>query len=230
MHDSATADAAEQGPAQAELGRRLDDIRARYPAADPPVVAEVVQAVLATMTGDLSAPEIRLLAEVEELGRTISRAREEVAALGVDDITDSHIPAASDELEAVVSHTATATDRILAVCETLDELADGLTKRGGPSRGDAATALRAATTEVYESCSFQDITGQRISKVVGALQAIDAKVARIMDSFGDRRRSPDLRRAEPRVTEPRPEDLLNGPQLPGAAMDQSDIDQLLASF
>ncbi len=209
---------------QSDLQRCLEDIRARHPAADPRVVAEVVRAVLATMTGDLTAPEIRLLAEVEELGRTIARARAEVAALGVDDITDSHIPAASDELEAVVVHTASATDRILAVCETLDALAEGLGDRRGPTRADAARGLRIATTEVYEACGFQDVTGQRISKVVGALQAIDVKVTRIMEAFGDRRRAPDPRRpAPPRV-------LLQGPQLPALAMDQGDIDLLLASL
>ena len=225
------SDAGKPEAGEGDLQRRLEEIRARHPAADPPLVAEVVRAVLATMTGDLSAPEIRLLAEVEELGRTIARARAEVAALGVDDITDSHIPAASDELEAVVVHTASATDRILAVCETLDGLAEGLGNRGGPTRADAAQALRAATTEVYEACGFQDITGQRISKVVGALQAIDLKVARIMEAFGERRRGPDMRRVERlEAGAPTPAALLRGPQLPALAMGQDDIDLLLASF
>ena len=70
------------------------------------MVAEVVHAVLATMSGDLSAQETSLLAEVEELGRTIASAKAEIAALRVDDITDRHIPFATDELDAIVEHTA----------------------------------------------------------------------------------------------------------------------------
>ncbi len=229
MHDIAMSrSAAQPGPAdraEADLHLRLGAIRERHPAADPAMVAEVVREVLATMRGDLSSPEIQLLAEIEELGRTIARARAEVAALGVDDITESHIPVASDELEAVVVHTASATDRILAVCETLDTLAEGLGARGGPTRAVAAQAVREATTEVYEACSFQDITGQRIGKVVGALQAIDVKVARIMEAFGERARGP----ARPHPELP-PADLLHGPQLPELAMDQLDIDRLLASL
>lgn len=209
----------------AGLRERLEAVHERHPAADPVMVAEVVREVLATMRGDLSSPEIQLLSEIEELGRTIARARAEVAALGVDEITGSHIPVASDELEAVVVHTASATDRILAVCETLDTLAEGLGEADGPTRAEAARALREATTEVYEACSFQDITGQRIGKVVGALQAIDAKVARIMEAFGERAHA---------VQRPHPElpagDLLHGPQLPELAMDQMDIDRLLASL
>ncbi len=207
------------------LHLRLAAIRERYPAADPVMAAEVVREVLATMRGDLTSPEVQLLSEIEELGRTIARARAEVAALGVDEITGSHIPVASDELEAVVVHTASATDRILAVCETLDLLAGTLGESDGPSRAEAARVLRDATTEVYEACSFQDITGQRIGKVVGALQAIDAKVARIIEAFGERARTaPAPHRELPAG------DLLHGPQLPDLAMDQLGIDRLLASL
>ena len=95
------------------------------------MVAEVVRAVLATMSGDLSAQETSLLAEVEALGRTIACAKAEIAALRVDDITDNHIPFATDELDAIVEHTASATNAILTSCETLDEVAAELDWRTG---------------------------------------------------------------------------------------------------
>jgi chemotaxis protein CheZ len=138
----------------------------------------------------------------------------------VDDITASHIPSATDELDAIVAHTAAATDIILEVCETLDRVGGGLD-------GDAATAMQDATTKIYEACSFQDITGQRITKVVATLKAIDLKVAQMLAAFGGRARStvpaPPLRVDDA-------QSLLHGPQLPAAAMDQTDIDKLLASF
>ena len=73
------------------------------PGSEPELVADVVRAVLATMSGDLSAQETSLLAEVEALGRTIACAKAEIAALRVDDITDNHIPFATDELDAIVA-------------------------------------------------------------------------------------------------------------------------------
>jgi chemotaxis protein CheZ len=187
---------------------------------DPASVEKIVRAVFSTMHGDLSGNETSLLAEVEELGRTIAAAKAEIAALRVDDITDSHIPSATDELDAIVAHTAAATNCILEVCETLDAVAAKMS-------GEQAEQLGDATTRIYEACSFQDITGQRISKVVLTLKTIDEKVAHIIATFS-------VQRAPGRVMEAAPEAvdsaLLNGPQLPMAAMDQSEIDRLLASF
>lgn len=80
-----------------KLTQRLAAIRASHPGSEPEMVAEVVHAVLATMSGDLSAQETSLLAEVEALGNTIACAKAEIAALRFDDITDNHIPFATDE-------------------------------------------------------------------------------------------------------------------------------------
>jgi len=208
-------DASPSGPDP--LARRLAAIRERYPASDPEMVAGVVRAVLSTMRGDLNAQETGLLHEVEELGRIIAAARAEIAALQADDITESHIPSATDELDAIVAHTAGATNSILEVCETLDQMA-------GKLDGDGAAVLQDATTRIYEACSFQDITGQRITKVVATLKAIETKVSGLIEAFGGRRELPPP--APPPIDEP----PMNGPQLPAMAMDQSDIDKLLASF
>ena len=62
-------------------------------------IETTVRAVLATMAGDLTAKESVLLAELEGLGRTIARAKAEIAALKVEDIRDAHIPSATDELD-----------------------------------------------------------------------------------------------------------------------------------
>ena len=213
-------DGSKQGGTNAlawSLAERLTEIRASTPDSDPETVAEIVRAVLTTMTGDLTATEASLLHEVEALGRTIATAKQEIAALRVDDITASHIPLATDELDAIVSHTAAATDTILEVCETLDKLADGLT-------GEPAEQLQNATTRIYEACGFQDITGQRITKVVSALKMIEAKIANIVATFSDQRGGSDIPDARDTAQ------LLNGPQLPALAMDQSDIDKLMASF
>ncbi len=218
MPDAMTIDSLAGNPLAAQLAA----IRDNYPASDPQMVAEVVRSVLASMRGDLASNEISLLSEVEALGRTISTAKADIAALRFDDINDSHIPFATDELDAIVSHTAAATNAILECCETLDEVGTAVSP-------EVAAKLTDVTTRIYEACGFQDITGQRITKVVGALKAIEGKVASIIAAFGDRAGTTD---GAQRTAGPVVEDLslLNGPQLPTAAMDQSDIDRLLASF
>jgi chemotaxis protein CheZ len=177
-------------------------------------------AVLKSIYEALSARESALLREIEELGSTISVAKTEIAALHVDDIADHHIPFATDELDAIVEHTAQATNAILESCEMLDELS-------GVLNGEPSETLQAATTKIYEACSFQDITGQRITKVVATLKTIESKVEHIVATFG---RSPVDTAADQHAGEDPDADLLNGPQLPTNAMDQSDIDKLLASF
>ena len=202
------------------LAERLAEIRANRPTAEPDIVAEVVRAVLTTMNQNLTANDTALLLEVEELGRTIANAKVEIAALRVDDINGCHIPFATDELDAIVAHTAAATDAILESCETLDAVASTVA-------GETADRLQEATTRIYEACSFQDITGQRITKIVGTLKTIEEKVARIVNTFGHKTTGLPV---PPPVELTAEEELLNGPQLPQQAMDQSDIDKLMASF
>jgi chemotaxis protein CheZ len=203
--------------AAAALAERLAAIRGRYASSDPDMVADVVRAILATMSGDLTARETTLLTEVESLGRTIASAKAEIAALRVDDINLSDIPFATDELDAIVAHTASATHAILETCETLDAVAEHLA-------GEPATQLQEATTRIYEACGFQDITGQRITKVVNTLKDIEAKVGQLVATFGESSGEAGSANGQGEAV------LMNGPQLPTMAMDQSDIDKLLASF
>jgi len=191
-------------------------------------IETTVRAVLATMAGDLTAKESALLAELEGLGRTIARAKAEIAALKVEDIRDAHIPSATDELDAIVDHTAHATNEILDCCETLEQLQTELS-------GDAADKLQGAVTRIYEACSFQDITGQRIGKVVTALKAIETRISSVVSAASGMAGAVAAPAAAV-VAKPRDdgrtegEKLANGPQLPGSGVSQSEIDRLLASF
>jgi chemotaxis protein CheZ len=203
------------------LSERLASICASYPTARPQMVADVVRAVIDTIGTDLSDHETELLSQVEDLGRTIANAKEEIAALKVNRSSKDGVNEASEELDAVVAHTADATNTILEACESLDATAD---RKEGPD----SAVVQAATMRIYEACSFQDITGQRITKVVATLKAVEAKVNRIVDTFGSHRWEEAL---PPIDSHQRPDDhLLNGPQLPSAAMAQADIDALLADF
>lgn len=186
-------------------------------------IEAAVRAVLGSLSGDMTATEATLLGELEALGREVARAKSEIAALRVDDINASHIPTATDELDAVVSHTATATNEILDCCEVLEGLQARLDEAD-------AEALAGAVTRIYEACSFQDITGQRIGKVVSALKSIERRVAAVTQSFGRGAGEPPPAEEGPAVALTEGQELANGPQLPGAAFSQAEIDRLLASF
>jgi chemotaxis protein CheZ len=167
-----------------------------------------------------------LRAELADLGHVIARVRAELAALEADNPRGRHIPAATDELDAIVAHTAAATDAILEACEMIDDTARSLEPAG-------AEAVQAATARIYEACSFQDIVGQRTSKVVATLRMIDGKVAHLMAILGDPSGSQApamLRQAEDPALSYEAKMLLNGPQLAAAAMAQSEVDRLLSGL
>ena len=135
--------------------------------------------------------------------------------------------AAGDELDAIVEATAEATNGIMDATEIVENVMSEL-------EGEQAERLMDATTRIYEACSFQDITGQRITKVVKALHGIEEKVDALVAAFGDEIEK--YKKANPKeedsgadkpITD---EDLLEGPQLAGDGKSQDEIDALLASF
>jgi chemotaxis protein CheZ len=215
--------------------QRLD--QARVEALTPLSLDEVsgiVHQILASMGGDVSAGDIKLYKELEGLARYIHHAKAEIAAIRPDEIRESHIPAATDELDAVVGATEAATNTIMDACDAIGALAATL----APEQG---AVLIDAVTRVFEACNFQDVTGQRITKVVRTLKTIEAKVDALIVAFGEQVAGADAvmaragatgaAAATPTTTAFDPDaTLLHGPALPGAAIDQDEIDRLLASF
>ncbi len=161
---------------------------------------------------DQIAEHVALLTEVQTLAAYIDRTRREIAALGVDRVVKSHVVTATDELDAIVMHTAAATTTILDACEVLDSA----------SSTDSYYVTSAATARIYEACSFQDITGQRVGKVVQTLKSIEVRIADILRAFDNPARPESSPEEDARA-----DSLLNGPQQPGEAMDQQAIDALL---
>lgn len=96
---------------------------------------------------------------------------------------------------------------------------------GDSSEADAYKAtVDSACMRIFEACSFQDITGQRIQKVVGTLTYIEDRISGLLDTHG-------VTTAEEAVVDDEEdvsgdEALLNGPQLAGEGNDQDDIDAM----
>lgn len=206
-----------------ELNARLGELQAQSRTPRREDVAEVVGEMLQSLEGDLSEVNLKVYAELEGLAKYILAAKREIAALRPDDITSEHLPKATDELDAIVGSTEEATNGILQAMELLESL----TPQMSPELGEQVTN---AVTQVYENCNFQDITGQRITKVVKALKHIEEKVEKLVAAFGDEiQKYRESHPAEP-PQKSGDEKLLNGPQLPDDAGKQAEIDALLASF
>jgi chemotaxis protein CheZ len=202
----------------ADLLRKLAAIPSQgEPALDSGAVASVVEAVVASLSGDMSVADLKLYHELEQLARYIQSAKREIAQIQPQDISE-RIPAATDELDAVVGHTAEATGTILDACEGLEKLASTMPP-------ETAGSVANAVTRIYEACNFQDITGQRITKVVKTLKYIEEKIDALLTAFGE-----GLADVPPPPPEPEDENarLMHGPQLPKDANKQADIDAILA--
>jgi chemotaxis protein CheZ len=114
--------------------------------------------------------------------------------------------------------------------ESMEEVA-------GEVDGPTGEKITGAVTNVYEACNFQDITGQRITKVVRTLKQVEDKVDALLAAFGEdaaqarAEQAAPNRKAEPECPEAKERALMNGPAGPGdESVSQDDIDALLASF
>ncbi|MGE5547235.1 MAG: protein phosphatase CheZ [Solirubrobacterales bacterium] len=204
-----------------DLALRLDAIRRDHgDTVQVDQIAEVVRAVLDTMTGDIDAGDLRLYREIESLADYIHAAKAEIAALRPGEISSEFIASATDELDAIVGATEAATNSIMDAAEHLEALTPVLDS-------EVAARLTEHTTAIFEACTFQDITGQRITKVVKMLKEIEGRVNSLVKAFGGETDSAEPKAEKAVLTD---EDLLNGPQLPQTAADQAEIDRLLASF
>ena len=157
--------------------------------------------------------------EFNSIADYISRTRDEIAQLRPNDIRDQRIPGAGAELEALVSDTERATETIMSEAEAVmcSETEDI----------DAYKAeVMESMTKIIEACSFQDLTGQRVSKVVSSLKHIEERVARFAQSMGVN--DADATEQEIEEAKRREQLHLNGPAIGGPEVAQDDIDALLA--
>ena len=85
--------------------------------------------------------------------------------------------------------------------------------------------IQEQTVRVFEACNFQDLSGQRIRKVVDLLQFVESRIASMITIW---RNVGELEEVEEEEVEPSDADLLNGPPLDGDAdvVSQDDIDSL----
>lgn len=171
----------------------------------------------------------KLKEEMDKIQEAILSTKREIASLHVSGFKGDDRSRVTDELDAVVGGTEQATERILASVEAIDDKAGNLAARLKGDNNVIATEIQERVVEIFEACNFQDLTGQRIRKVVNVLKFIEDRVMRMMEIWGGMEAfntietDDSLRRAGD-------EALLNGPALPTAEdiASQDDIDALFA--
>lgn len=159
-----------------------------------------------------------LISVLELLSTYVDSTKKDIADLRSTEGSGNSFSTAAVELSEIVAEASKATHAIMNAAEVVEQVSAGLDK-------DSAAKLNDAVTSIYEACAFQDITGQRISKVVNAMQSIETKVVGLARACGD------AVEAQAIVKKPVSDEskLLNGPQLAVNAKSQDEIDKLFES-
>ncbi|WP_181699415.1 protein phosphatase CheZ [Chthonobacter albigriseus] len=175
------------------------------------------------------AEAMKLKKELDEIQEAILRTKREIATLHVSGFKGAEMSRVTDELDAVVGGTESATDQILAAAESIDDAASTLSARLKGEDNALASDIQEKILMIFEACNFQDLTGQRINKVVNVLRFIEDRVMRMMEIWGGMSTF-DTIEADESLTRVGDAALLNGPALPDAAgvASQDDIDALFA--
>ena len=131
----------------------------------------------------------RLRSEFGSISERIEETKREIAQLRnpavEEDEEDDKLRTASSALGAVVTATENATSDILGAAERLDEIVQGITSRftDDDTRGMMEEASE-QVVKIYEACNFQDLTGQRITRVVDTLDFIDERIGKMVAIWG----------------------------------------------
>jgi len=216
------AAAAPEGGDLAAIRADLAEMKALLSALQPG--GAPIAAAAETAAGDVDS-DLAVRVEIARMVKMIGRAKTELSLIKHPNADNNRIEEARNELDAIVTDTAAATDEILAQAEAQVEL---VTKLAGVLEGDAeqealAARIEEAAIKIMEACNFQDLTGQRTSKVITTLRHIEERIVAMIGIWG----------IEAFEDLPIPEEeaegdaaLLNGPARSGEGISQADIDAL----
>ena len=233
----AIAEGGEIGPMHKEIMAELRAIRAQMAAGAHvraggeavDVAREVAQtqALLETYRAQIEQCE-KLKVELDLIHDAINRTKREIAVLHGKSFGGQEMAKVNGELGAVVGGTEQATQQILEATEAIDQAATALSKNISADQQKLLSEdIQERVVSIFEACNFQDLTGQRISKVMTTMKFIEQHINAMMDIWG----GVDAIKAHATpIVDTREGDakLLNGPKLEGDAghASQDDIDAL----
>jgi chemotaxis protein CheZ len=226
-HSPVSATGAEMALRHDEMMAELKVVRALLQArgaVNP--VADLPAQMPTPMQDDAAA----LKKELNSIYRAIYQTKEEIALLHATGFCAPEIGRVTGELDAVVGGSEKATHRILAAGEEIEELATTLCAAiKNIQDQNLARDILDQVTGIFEACNFQDIAGQRVTKVIATLKFIEERILRMMDIWGGLEQFQNImpRAQAERDSHPR---LVNGPKLDGESgyVSQKEIDAMFA--
>jgi len=172
----------------------------------------------------------KLKAELDSIYEAIARTKKEIATLHhTTGAEGEDMTRVTNELDAVVDGTEGATESILSAAEFIDETANTLSATLKGQEAEMANDIQERVIHIFEACNFQDLTGQRITKVVGTLRFIEDRIIEMMHIWGGIESFKGIE-VEQRDAAEGDAALLNGPALNSDedVASQDDIDALFA--
>ncbi len=185
------------------------------------------QATLESYRAQIAQCE-KLKVELDLIHDAINRTKQEIAVLHGTSFSGEEMSKVTGELGAIVGGTEEATEQILEAAESIDQSATALVKNTSPDQHARLCAdISEKVVSIFEACNFQDLTGQRISKVMNTMKFIEHHINVMMEIWGG---VDAIKEHAPPIIDTRDEDakLLNGPKLEGdeGHASQNDIDAM----
>ncbi len=177
------------------------------------------------MTSKSAGEQSKLVDEIVGLFSSLQHFRRELAAIRHPGSEPDRFETMSDQLDAIVAATETATDTILGSVEEIGQaIEERRSQLEDAGLADWAGEIEAKFQSIFEACSFQDITGQRITKIVAELKFIDDRLNSMIEIWG-----PEglLEEPVPEPADSNPDgEKLDGPALAGQGVSQDEIDKM----
>jgi chemotaxis protein CheZ len=150
--------------------------------------------------------------ELDLIYAAVKRTRDEIGRPSADAMGAEQSARVGRELQAIVAGAERATQAILQAAEEIEQTASTLSAvvKSGHEKG-LAHDIQDRVVQIFEACNFQDLTGQRITKVAAALQLIEDRVGRLVEIWHGIERFKPVVLDGPAESERR---YLNGPRLP----------------
>lgn len=155
----------------------------------------------------------------------IQRVRIEIAALNRDADGVDKFATMGEQLDAIVESTQDATDVIMDSLEKNGEVV-GKLKEVTSDKDQIALLDQVLDNNnaVFEACAFQDLTGQRVTKIIKSVTYVEDRVNTLMEIWGKKELEKIKIESDVELTED--EKILHGPQLKADAISQEEIDKL----
>lgn len=161
----------------------LAEYARRNRSADTEMLLEAIRK-LEQAVQDRQTPEGlgHLRRDLMEMATAIAQTKRDLAAMPGPSDGETGEAGSGAELHSIVAMTEQATSDILTAAEQIQEIAWTLREQGVAA--EPCDALDARATDIYTACSFQDLTGQRIGKVIAALNDTEKRLGALVDAWG----------------------------------------------